>query len=174
VIHRLGRSTRALGFLAGVTGNSLRAALDAEGVPHAFENVDGLTRINVMLHERASARRTRLYLPGATVPLARIDALKTTLASAPAGSIVLLGGSLPPGLSETLYGDLVEWLHARNVRTIVDTSGMPLAHALAARPLLVKPSLEEAEKLLGGGASPTPRASWRPRTNFKNAAQRSW
>ncbi len=149
VIHRLGRSTLALGFVAGVTGDFLRTALDAEGVPHAFESVDGLTRINVMLYERASSRRTRLYLPGATVPLARIDALKTALASAPAGSIVLLGGSLPPGLPETLYGDLVAWLHAHDVRTIVDTSGPPLAHALAARPLLIKPSLEEAEELLG-------------------------
>ncbi len=41
------------------------------------------------------------------------------------------------------------WLHTHDMRTIVDTSGTPLAHALAARPLLVNPSLEEAEKLLG-------------------------
>ncbi len=149
VIHRLGRATLALGFVGGVTGAFLRAELDREGVPHAFDDVDGFTRINVMVYERSSARRTRLYLPGAPVVVERLVDLKRRLESAPPGCIVLLGGSLPPGLPETTYADLVMWLHARGMRAIIDTSGEALARALAAKPLLIKPSVEEAEELLG-------------------------
>ena len=40
-------------------------------------------------------------------------------------------------------------LQARGIRSIVDTSGTALRAVLAAKPLLVKPDVEEAEALLG-------------------------
>ncbi|MBV8491609.1 MAG: 1-phosphofructokinase [Candidatus Eremiobacteraeota bacterium] len=149
VIKRLGRTTIALGFVGGVTGAMVRARLDEEGVLHAFDDVPGLTRLNVMIYERSSGRRSRLYLPGATVTPDRIDNLKTRLAQAPAGGVVVLGGSLPPGLLDETYRELVGWLAQRNVRSIVDTSGKALAAVLSAAPLLIKPNVEEAEELLG-------------------------
>ncbi len=149
VIHRLGRSTLALGFVAGVTGAYLRAALDREGVPHAFESIAGLTRINVMMLERASGRRTRMYLPGARVTAIQLQRLSASLDDAPAGSLVVLGGSLPPGVPATFYAETIRRLNGRGVRCILDTSGPALEQALAARPLLIKPSLDEAEQMLG-------------------------
>lgn len=149
VIARLGRGTLALGFVAGVTGALIRARLDAEGVPHAFDDVPGLTRINVMVLERKIARRTRLYLPGAHVTTAGIERLYDRLAQVAVGDIVVLAGSLPPGVPTTIYGEIVEWLHQRGVRSVVDASGAALESALAARPELIKPNLEEAVELLG-------------------------
>lgn len=149
VIARLGRSTLALGFVAGVTGALIRARLDREGVPHAFDEVDGLTRINVMLLERKIARRTRLYLPGPLITPADLERLKARLSGCAAGGIVVLAGSIPPGLPASVYGDLVGWLHARGVRAIVDAEGAALEHALTARPELIKPNVEEAVQLLG-------------------------
>ncbi len=157
VIHRLGRSTLVLGFVAGVTGAYVRAALDREGVPHALESIAGLTRINVMLLERASGRRTRMYLPGATVTAIELQRLRASLDDAsagslddaPAGSLVVLGGSLPPGVPATFYAETIRRLNGRGVRCILDTSGAALEQALAARPLLIKPSLDEAEQVLG-------------------------
>lgn len=149
VIARLGRPTLALGFVGGVTGGMLRARLDAEGVPHAFDDVDGLTRINVMVYERGLARRTRLYLPGPQIGpemLARIDERLAPLAG---GAVVVIGGSIPPGITHDVYRDLVVRLAARGVRALVDASGAALAAVLAAEPELVKPNVEEAEELLG-------------------------
>jgi fructose-1-phosphate kinase PfkB-like protein len=80
VIARLGRDTVALGFVAGVTGALIRSRLDAERVPHAFDDVEGLTRINVMLLERRIARRTRLYLPGPRVTADDLERLRARLA----------------------------------------------------------------------------------------------
>lgn len=149
VIHRLGRPTLALGFAGGVSGAFLTSALEQEGVPHAFDLVDGFTRVNVMLYERSSTNRTRIYLPGPTVTGADIERLKSRLAMVASGELVVFGGSLPPGSNDRTYAELMTWLRDRGARCIVDTSGDALAHALRARPLLVKPNVEEAEELLG-------------------------
>lgn len=148
VIHRLGRLTLALGFAGGATGQILRARLDAEDIAHELAEVDEPTRCNVIVFEHASGRHTRFYLPGARVEPAQALAVRTRLQALAPGTVVL-GGSVPPGLPETIYADFVRVLRADGVRTIVDTSGAPLAAALAARPTLIKPDVEEAEELLG-------------------------
>jgi len=105
VVARLGRRTVALGFVGGVTGELVRARLDAEGVPHAFDDVPGLTRINVMVLERRLARRTRRYLPGPRVSAADLERLRARLADVRAGETVIVAGSVPPGVAPTVYGD---------------------------------------------------------------------
>lgn len=149
VIARMGRDTIALGFAGGVTGTLLREKLDAEGIVHAFDDVEELTRLNVMIYERAGGRRTRLYLPGPHVDPARINALKTRLDETPSGGWVVFGGSVPPGLPPEIYRDLLAWMSARGVHCIVDTSGEALAKSLEAKPALVKPNVEEAADVLG-------------------------
>lgn len=149
VIARMGRETIALGFVGGVTGEMLRQKLDAEGLLHAFDEVDELTRLNVMIYERAGGRRTRLYLPGPHVSVDRIAALKTRLTQAPAGGCVVFGGSVPPGLPQEIYCELVRWLANRGVHSIVDTSGMALVRVLEAEPALIKPNVEEAAEAIG-------------------------
>lgn len=149
VIQRLGRPTLALGFLGGVTGGMLRDRLDLEGVPHAFDDVEGMTRLNVMIYEASLAQRTRIYLPGAVVDPEQAERLRQRLTDVAAGGVVVLGGSLPPGLAPDTYRDLVGWLRERGVRTVVDTSGPALAAVLAARPTLIKPNTDEAAEVLG-------------------------
>jgi 1-phosphofructokinase family hexose kinase len=150
VIRRLGRKTIALGFVGGVTGAMIRSRLDEERVMHAFDDVDEMTRVNVMVFENKSGRRSRIYLPGATVQASRIADLRLRMEQVRSGGIVVLGGSLPPGLPEKTYHDLVAWLRSRGVRSIVDTSGAALARLLPAKPALIKPNVKEASELLGG------------------------
>lgn len=149
VIHRLGHATMALGFIGGVTGQMIREKLDGEGVAHAFDHVDELTRLNVMIYERSTGRRSRLYLPGAAVTPDKLLALRNRLDDVPAGGVVVLGGSIPPGLPSTIYRNFVTRLQERDVRCIVDTSGAALANVLSARPALIKPNVEEAAEVLG-------------------------
>jgi len=149
VIQRLGGKTIALGFIGGVTGQLLRARLDEERVLHAFDHVDEATRINVMIYERTNGRRTRMYLDGPYVPAEKIASLRTRLAQLPPKSLVVLGGSVPPGLPSSIYADIVCDLHERGSDAIVDTSGAALEAVLESRPLLIKPNAEEAAEVLG-------------------------
>lgn len=148
VIRRLERETLAVGFAGGVTGAWLREKLEAESVPHEFYEVAEPTRINIMIYERDARRRSRLYLPGARVSEDRLAEIERRLAGVPAGGVVILAGSIPPGLSFATYRSLVQSLKRRGVRTIVDTSGAPFVAALTASPTLVKPNVEEAAELL--------------------------
>lgn len=149
VIHRLGRETIALGFAGGATGAMLLQRLHAEGVPHDFEDVVEMTRLNVMLYERLSGRRSRLYLPGARIEPVQAARLLARLHDLKGKPMIVLGGSIPPGLPETIYAGFVTALRVRGVDAIVDTSGSALEAVLGARPILVKPNVEEAEALLG-------------------------
>jgi 1-phosphofructokinase len=149
VVHRLGRSTMAYGFAGGETGNLLRRFLDNERVPYDFEEVDDMTRMDIMVFVAASGRRSKLLLPGARAELANFANLKVKLARIGAKETVVLGGSLPPGLPAGVYAELVEEFNARGVQTILDTSGDALAIALAAQPTLIKPNAEEAGEVLG-------------------------
>lgn len=149
VIARLGRATIALGFVGGTTGALIRARLDADGVPHDFDEVAGDTRINIMLYEWVSGRRTRLYPPGPVVDMNRLDALLERLARIAAGRTAILAGSVPPGVSHLVYRDLVLRLRSQGVRTLVDASGAPLESTLDASPDLIKPNVEEAGQVLG-------------------------
>lgn len=149
VLHRLGRKTIAFGFLGGVTGALLRERLGDEGLPCEFDEVDEPTRFDVMVYERDSGRRSRLDLPGARVDPAKVAALLSRLERLGPNALVILGGSVPPGLPDTIYHDAVIALRRNGIRSIVDTSGQPLAAAIAARPSLIKPNVEEAEAVLG-------------------------
>jgi len=149
VLHRLGCPTLALGFEGGSTGDLLLAELEREGVPYLFFAAGGNTRINLMIYERATGRRTRLYLAGPPVSPGALAELDTALERVASGEIVVLGGSLPPGLPDDTYAAITHSLRARGVRAIVDTSGVALEHAVSAAPFLVKPNVWEAQELLG-------------------------
>lgn len=149
VIRRLGRETLALGFAGGITGALLRARLAEEFVPHELLEAPGSTRVNVMLYERVSGRCTRLYLPGQALAAEHLELLRSRLSGLEAGAIVVVGGSLPPGLPVDTYRVLCSWLRERGARIILDTSGAALDAALASEPWLVKPDIEEAQELVG-------------------------
>jgi 6-phosphofructokinase 2 len=145
----LGRKTVAYGFAGGATGRILLGRLQDEGLTLDLDEVDEPTRLNIMIYERDRLRRTRLYLPGPRIAPAQAAALRARLEQLEPGSIVIFGGSVPPGLPETIYYEFVLALGARGIRSIVDTSGAALKAVLAAKPLLIKPDVEEAEALLG-------------------------
>jgi len=149
VIKRLGRDTMALGFAGGIAGGLLRARLDEESVPHELFDVPGSTRVNVMIYEKTGGRCTRLYLPGPPVDAAHLEHLRARLSGLEPGAVVVVGGSLPPGLPLETYRELCSWLRGRGARVILDASGPALAAALASEPWLVKPDIEEAQELLG-------------------------
>jgi tagatose 6-phosphate kinase len=64
-------------------------------------------------------------------------------------SVVVLCGSLPPGLPEDAYAVLVRAARARGVPALVDTSGPALLAALPAAPALVKPNADELADATG-------------------------
>lgn len=150
VVQRLGHPTIAFGFLAGETGALVEHALDEEGVQHHFVRTPGQTRVSVTVEESTSGSTTTFQGPGPSVAGDRAAILDEIVAFwLQPGSVLVLTGSLAPGMSPRTYESLVRCAREREARVIVDAEGEALRFAIAARPDLVKPSVSEAERLLG-------------------------
>jgi 1-phosphofructokinase family hexose kinase len=60
----------------------------------------------------------------------------------------MICGSLPPGVPSEFYARLIARAREQNVKTFLDTDGEPLQAGIEAKPTVVSPNHEEAERLL--------------------------
>ena len=147
--HRLGASTVAFGFVAGDTGRLIERALDGEKVQHHFVRIPGQSRIDTTVVE-ASGTASSFYGVGPPVLHESIDALSALVrAWVPVARVLVLAGSLLPGIPENAYAAYVRAAREKGVFVILDSHGGPLRLGLEAGPDLIKPNLGEAEGLLG-------------------------
>jgi 1-phosphofructokinase family hexose kinase len=142
----------ATGLLGGQAGEAVRADLDARGIRHDFAACAGETRRSVAVVSDADGDATVFNEPGPLVSAAEWAGLLAHvgwLLDHTSASVVVVSGSLPPGAPPDGCAHLVKLAHERGARVVVDTSGEPLAAALAARPELVKPNRAEALEATG-------------------------
>jgi tagatose 6-phosphate kinase len=99
-------------------------------------------------------RATGLWEPGPAVTADEWVAFLTRFtALARVARLVVLSGSLPPGLPADTYATLIAVARDVGARTVLDADGPPLRHGLAAVPDLVKPNAEELAGLVGRALS---------------------
>lgn len=146
----LGLESAPIGFLGGSTGRAMAAGLDALGFRHRFIEVAGETRQNLTLLDNSTGQYTKINEPGAAVTEADLLALAALIGElARPGDVIALCGSLPPGAPADTYATLVAQIQQAGALALLDTSGQPLRHGLAARPFGIKPNSEEAAEALG-------------------------
>ena len=149
-LKALGVDNVAVAFAAGFTGQALEAGLRNVGVETAFLYLEGETRTNVVIQEPAGQRHIKADQPGAAVTPEGMTAfwdLVRTCAT-PGRS---LGADRQPrsGTGTHFYAEVSEELQKQGARVVLDTSGPALRRGCAARPLLVKPNVVEAEEFTG-------------------------
>ena len=151
VLRALGADPLWLGYSGGPNGDALLQGLRAlsiraEGVPTAAE-----TRMNLEILEE-NGTVTEILEPGAPVTAAEREAFLHAFETAlelNQNAIVVMSGSLPPGLPKDEFATLVKIGQQRRARVFLDTSGEPLKLGLQQRPDFAKPNQEEAEWLIG-------------------------
>lgn len=147
---RLGCPAIAFGFLAGEIGLLINRALVEEGVQNHFLRIPGQTRLNVTIFDQATGRGTSFYDQGPRVDAARLRRLEAEIAPwLTSCRAIVMAGSLLPGVPTDIYARYIGLAHTAGVKTILDTDGEPLRLGIQARPYLIKPNQEEAERLLG-------------------------
>lgn len=150
VIHRLGAQARAFVALGGATGARLADLLEREGIACVPFAAAGETRESLSVTDRATGRQYRFVMPGPHWTKARGEAAtRAVVAAAGPGALVVLSGSLPPGLAPDVPAILAARLARRGGRLVLDTSGTTLTHAAAPpRPVFVlRMDEQEAETL---------------------------
>ncbi|HLI41714.1 MAG TPA: 1-phosphofructokinase [Streptosporangiaceae bacterium] len=145
-----GYKARAVLPSGGVEGTQLQALLADSGIDLLTVPIAGSVRSNVTVVD-ADGTTTKLNEPGPRLRRAELEALASTLSDAAAeADWVVLSGSLAPGAPADWYARLTRRLRAAGLRVAIDSSGTPLAKAIAAGPDLVKPNREELAELSGG------------------------
>lgn len=145
ILHRIGSSSCALGFLGGFTGDFIEKWLVEEGIRSQFTKVEEDTRINVKLK---AEEETEINGLGPDLKDDEINRLKFTLSELITnGDIVVLSGSTPGSLRKGFYQELVKIIKENGAEFVIDTTGDDLLAALQEKPLLVKPNNHELAEL---------------------------
>ncbi len=147
VLARLSVPTRALGFTAGLMGEKLKSLLIEEGIACDFVQLSaGETRINVKIR---TDTEIDINAGGPAVGAADVDRLLQKLDSLCPGDVLVLAGSVPSGLPQDLYVQMLRQLEGRGVLAVVDAEKDLLRETLRYRPFLIKPNHHELGALFG-------------------------
>lgn len=148
-----GADVAAYGVLGLDNAAPFDALFAAKGIDDHFMRVPGSTRVNLKLVDDGGT--TDINLDGIAVDDDLVDTVINKLcASVKTGDLVALSGSLPPGCPPDAYVGLVAQLRGLGCRVLLDTSGLPLKHALDAvvLPHVIKPNRSELAAWTGNPA----------------------
>lgn len=145
-----GVPTLAVLPIGGAHGQMMTDLLAVAQLPVRAVPIAGSIRANVALVEPGGTT-TKVNEQGPQLSAAEATALMDAVEQAyGAGVSWVVGcGSLPGGMSQHTYAELVRRVHARGGRVAIDSSGTPMALALAAGPDLIKPNREELAEVVG-------------------------
>ncbi len=150
MLASLGASSVALGFAGGKSGELLAETLASLGIDTAFTWIAGETRTNVSIVTGRHDRYLKVNEAGPTVSATDQAALLAQMAQLiRPGDWWVLAGSLPPGVPDGIYAEMVALIQAGGGQTILDTSGAALVQGCGERPFLIKPNDSEASGLSG-------------------------
>jgi|AntDeeMinimDraft_6_1070357.scaffolds.fasta_scaffold01340_6 1-phosphofructokinase len=138
----LDAETVATGLLGDFLGDYIRRELDADGLATEFVEIEGQTRLNTTILDPDS--EYKINHTGPTVDRTAVDAVIDVIQTYEP-SMVLVGGSLPPGLD---YHAIDRIADAGDWATSVDVGGEILAQ-LEAEYALCKPNRTELAAATG-------------------------
>lgn len=140
----------AFGLLGAQNAATFEALFASGGIKDRCRRVAGATRVNLKIVDADDT--TDINLDGPQVTPDQVEAIAADIeALAGPDTLVVLAGSVPPGCPPDIYASLVTRLRARGSRVLLDTSGAPLEHALAAKvlPHCLKPNRHELAEWSG-------------------------
>ena len=127
--------------MAGFTGREIIRLLEEKGISTDFIHVaEGTSRINVKLRAQ---KETEINGQGPAIASADIKKLYEKLDSLQDGDILVLAGSIPDTMPESMYMDIMEHLQNKKLNIVVDATKDLLMNVLAYHPFLIKPNNHE-------------------------------
>lgn len=141
VLGNLGIKSTALGFIAGFTGDEIVRRLHNGGINSEFIKInDGISRINIKLK---SIDGTEINGQGPHIDSSHIEQLMNRLRRLESGDVLILAGSIPAGISDNIYKDIMDMLKDKGVQIVVDATSRLLTNVLEYNPFFIKPNQHE-------------------------------
>jgi len=152
VVKQLRMEVGATGFLGGHLGAFIRSGIDKSGIEDHFVQIEDETRNCIaVIHE---GKQTEILEAGPVIQVDEHRKLSNTLKNIFSDiDIITISGSLPKGLDDGLYSEILKLASEYDVKVLLDTSGKLLKATLDGeyKPFFIKPNQEELSDLLGLG-----------------------
>lgn len=147
VLNNLGVKSKALGFIAGFTGEEIERRVREFGCDTEFIKLkEGMSRINVKIKADVESE---INGGGPNISSDALEELYKKLDTLTGGDILVLAGSIPKTMPTDVYERIMERLQEKNIKFIVDTTGESLLKVLKYNPFLIKPNHHELGELFG-------------------------
>ena len=147
VLKNLGLENTALGFYAGFTGAELERLIREKGINADFIPVkEGMTRINVKMR---SDEESEINGQGPAISKADIKTLYEKLDRLSDGDVLIMAGSIPDVMPQTIYMDIMKYLADKDLKIVVDATKDLLVNVLQYHPFLIKPNNHELGEIFG-------------------------
>lgn len=156
VLSRLGVKSRALGFVAGFTGDAIEKGAAEKGIETDFVHLkSGFSRINVKIKSgkigsaALPCTETEINGQGPEIDCEALDLLFDKLDDISDGDTIILAGSIPSSMPDDIYEKILERLQNKNIKAVVDATKDLLLNVLKYKPFLVKPNNHELGDIFG-------------------------
>lgn len=147
ILSRLQIENKALGFLAGFSGEKIEEMLNEEKISNDFVYLEnGYTRINVKIKAQ---KEIDINAQGPEISRSDVEKLMEKLDDLSSGDFLVLAGSIPKSLPDNIYEKILERLDGKGINTVVDATGDLLLNVLKYKPFMVKPNHHELGDIFG-------------------------
>lgn len=145
-IRELGGTSIATGFLGGNTGRTIENVLKELEITSDFIWVDGETRTNTKVFDERGVL-TELNEPGVKISQKQVDELLEKLENyAGEQTLFVLSGSVPTGVDKEIYAKIIDLVHKKGAKVLLDADGELFRKALEVKPDMIKPNHMELEE----------------------------
>ena len=147
MLKNLGIENTALGFTAGFLGKEIIRIIEERGIQNGLIWIgEGNSRINVKIKNMEG---TEINGIGPDIPQKELDKLLAYMSRLEKGDFLVLAGSIPSGVPNNIYEQLIAATSGKGVEVIVDAAGSLLMQVLPYHPFLIKPNHHELGDLFG-------------------------
>ena len=139
VLAELGVKSKALGFVAGFTGEAIEKGVLKSGIEADFVRLEkGFSRINVKIKSECE---TELNGQGPIIGDNALNELFAKLDDISDGDTIVLAGSIPKSMPSDIYERILERLQGKKIKAVVDATKDLLLNVLKYKPYLIKPTI---------------------------------
>ncbi len=154
VLRAMGTDSIAITLIGGYTGEEVMNLLHEEGLILQIVKIENETRTNVIIRGKDDGQELVIRSAGPRVKdteTERINKLIFRMTTNP--EVLVISGSLPPGIGEDIYYKLVVEGKRRGSKVILDAEGDPFEIGIEAKPHIIKPNRTEIEMFAGRALS---------------------
>jgi 1-phosphofructokinase family hexose kinase len=148
VLHSFGVKTKAITTSGGKNGKLFEKLLGTAGFPLEVVRIANDIRTNLTITDKQGLT-AKLNEVGPELTHQEAEAVtEAVVRQLPGADWLMLCGSLPRGVPEDFYCDLIKAARKQGVKTLLDADGAALRIGVEAGPSVVSPNQHEAERLL--------------------------